>query len=165
MPTQRSPCSQKQFQKNPWKTVTDLFSWNSCGYLSRYFEIKRLHNINTAAIIHKIKAVFARYQKKLTVITGHAIIAHGNSSSLQSHGVSSTSLGAPAIPIATSWPKRLSKLQSGFSQRPKKTRKTYTSVYWSTGILLSTAWNLQPKSSWAADCALSYPQQHNCDLR
>lgn len=51
----------------PWETVaTDLFTWNSenyiviCDYLSRYFEIERLHNITTAAVIHKMKAVFAR---------------------------------------------------------------------------------------------------------
>ena len=32
-----------------------------CDYLSRYFEIERLPNITTAAVIHKMKAVFARH--------------------------------------------------------------------------------------------------------
>ena len=47
--------------ENPWQTVaTHLLSWNSenylviCDYLSRYFEIENLHNITTAAVIHKM---------------------------------------------------------------------------------------------------------------
>lgn len=54
--------------ENSWQTMaTDLFSWNSenyiviCDYLRRYFEIECLHNITTAAVIHKMKAVFARH--------------------------------------------------------------------------------------------------------
>ncbi|KAI4881888.1 hypothetical protein NFI96_006947, partial [Prochilodus magdalenae] len=51
--------------ENPWQTVaTDLLTWNSknyvviCDYLSRYFEIERLHNITTAAVIHKNESLW-----------------------------------------------------------------------------------------------------------
>ena len=54
--------------ENPMADCSDtLFTWNSenyiiiCDYLSRYFEVERLNNITTAAVIHKIKAVFARH--------------------------------------------------------------------------------------------------------
>ena len=64
----KEPMLSQAIPENPWQTVaTDLFSWNSenylviCDYLSRYFEIERLHNITTAAVIHKMKSVFARH--------------------------------------------------------------------------------------------------------
>lgn len=128
----------------------------NCSNRSLVLELRGLHHhVITSAATLKLNACITlpqlqlstelkqcsldrAYQKKLTVITGHAVF-HGNSSSSQNHGASSTSFRAPTIPRAAGWPKRLSKLQSGFSQRPKKTRKTYTSVYCSTGILLSTA--------------------------
>lgn len=62
----KEPLLSQPIPENPWQFVaTDLFSWNSenyiviCDYLNRYFEIERLHNITTAAVIHKMKAVFA----------------------------------------------------------------------------------------------------------
>lgn len=64
----KEPMLSQEIPENPWQTVaTDLFSWNSenyiiiCDYLSRYFEIERLQNITTAAVIHKMKAGFARH--------------------------------------------------------------------------------------------------------
>uniref|UniRef100_A0A3Q0QWP2 Integrase catalytic domain-containing protein n=1 Tax=Amphilophus citrinellus TaxID=61819 RepID=A0A3Q0QWP2_AMPCI len=58
----------QEIPDNQWQTVaTDLFTWNSdtyiviCDYLSRYFEIKCLHNTTISAVIHKMKGVFARH--------------------------------------------------------------------------------------------------------
>lgn len=64
----KQPMLSQAIPENPWQTVaTDLFTWNSenyiiiCDYLSRYFEVEHLHSITTTAIIHKMKAVFARH--------------------------------------------------------------------------------------------------------
>ncbi|KAK3538868.1 hypothetical protein QTP86_018772 [Hemibagrus guttatus] len=60
----------------PWQIVaTDLFTWNSEDYLvtvdyySRYFELDRLHSTTSAAVIHKLKAAFARHGIPETVIS------------------------------------------------------------------------------------------------
>lgn len=54
----KEPMLSQAIPENPWQTVaTDLFYWNSenyiiiCDYLSRYFEIERLHNITTASVL------------------------------------------------------------------------------------------------------------------
>lgn len=64
----KEPMLPQEIPENPWQTIgTDLLSWNSenyiviCDYLSRYFELERLPNITTAAVIHKMKAAFARH--------------------------------------------------------------------------------------------------------
>ena len=64
----KEPMLSREIPENPWETVgTDLFSWNSenyiviCDYLSRYFEVERLTTITTNAVIHRMKAVFARH--------------------------------------------------------------------------------------------------------
>ncbi|XP_038844475.1 aspartate beta-hydroxylase domain-containing protein 2 [Salvelinus namaycush] len=56
------------FGYQPWQVVaTDLFTWNNEDYIvtvdyySRYFELDKLHSTTSAAVIHKLKAAFARH--------------------------------------------------------------------------------------------------------
>ena len=95
--------------ENPWETVaTDLFTWISesyiviCDYLSRYFEMERLQNVTTAAVIHKMKAAFARHgiPKKVISDNGPCYNAHGFKQ-FAVMGDLSTSRQARIIPRAT----------------------------------------------------------------
>lgn len=81
---QKEPMLPREIPENPWQIVgTDLFSWNSenyiiCNYLSRYFEIARIQNITTAAVIHNMKAAFARHGilKKVVSDNGTCYSSH-----------------------------------------------------------------------------------------
>uniref|UniRef100_A0A8K9X092 Gypsy retrotransposon integrase-like protein 1 n=1 Tax=Oncorhynchus mykiss TaxID=8022 RepID=A0A8K9X092_ONCMY len=60
----------------PWQVVaTDLFTWNNedyivtVGHYSRYFELDKLHSTTSAAVIHKLKAAFARHGIVETLIS------------------------------------------------------------------------------------------------
>uniref|UniRef100_A0A674EBM2 Gypsy retrotransposon integrase-like protein 1 n=1 Tax=Salmo trutta TaxID=8032 RepID=A0A674EBM2_SALTR len=60
----------------PWQVVaTDLFTWNNEDYIvtvdyySRYFELDKLHSTTSAAVIHKLKAAFARHGIVETLIS------------------------------------------------------------------------------------------------
>ncbi|KAK3527067.1 hypothetical protein QTP86_008648 [Hemibagrus guttatus] len=70
------PMISHKIPDRPWQIVaTDLFTWNSEDYLvtvdyySRYFELDRLHSTTSAAVIHKLKAAFARHGIPETVIS------------------------------------------------------------------------------------------------
>ena len=59
-----------------WQTLgMDLFTWNNEQYIitmdfySRYFELDKLHSTTASAVIHKLKATFARHGIPETVIS------------------------------------------------------------------------------------------------
>ena len=60
----------------PWQVVaTDLFTWNNEDYIvtvdyySRYFELDKLHSTSSAAVVHNLKAAFARHGIVETLIS------------------------------------------------------------------------------------------------
>lgn len=72
----KEPMISHKIPDRPWQVVaTDLFTWNNEDYLvtvdyySRYFELDRLHSTTSAAVIHKLKAAFARHGIPETVIS------------------------------------------------------------------------------------------------
>lgn len=72
----KEPMISHKIPDRPWQTVaTDLFTWNNEDYLvtvdyySRYFELDRLHSTTAAAVIHKLKASFARHGIPETLIS------------------------------------------------------------------------------------------------
>lgn len=64
----KEPMISYQIPERPWQIVaTDLFMWNGDNYLivvdyySRFFEMEKLHSTTSSAVIHKLKAIFARH--------------------------------------------------------------------------------------------------------
>lgn len=65
---QREPMIAHPIPKRPWQAVaTDLFTWQSENYIiavdyySRFFELEKLHSTSAAAVIRKLKGMFARH--------------------------------------------------------------------------------------------------------
>lgn len=72
----REPMISHKIPDRPWQTApTDLFTWNNENYIitvdyySRYFELDMLHSTTASAVIHKIKATFARHSVPETVLS------------------------------------------------------------------------------------------------
>ena len=72
----KEPMISHKIPDRPWQTVaTDLFTWNNENYIiivdyySRYFELDKLHSTTASAVIHKMKATFARHGVPETVIS------------------------------------------------------------------------------------------------
>lgn len=72
----KEPMISHPIPSRPWQTVaTDLFTWNNENYIvtvdyySRYFELDKLHCTTASAVIHKLKAHFARHGIPQTVIS------------------------------------------------------------------------------------------------
>jgi hypothetical protein len=63
----KEPMLPHRIPDRPWQVVaTDLFTWNNEDYIitvdydSRNFALDKLHSTTSAAVIHKLKAAFAR---------------------------------------------------------------------------------------------------------
>ncbi|KAI4900308.1 hypothetical protein NFI96_009493 [Prochilodus magdalenae] len=72
----KEPLLSHAIPERPWQVVgTDLLEWNSqdfviiADYYSRYFEIEKLTNCTSSAVITKLKAAFARHGIPETVIS------------------------------------------------------------------------------------------------
>ena len=72
----KEPMISHKIPDRAWQTVgTDLFTWNNeqyiitTDYYSRYFELDKLHSTTASAVIHKLKAAFARHGIPETVIS------------------------------------------------------------------------------------------------
>ncbi|KAI4880495.1 hypothetical protein NFI96_000640, partial [Prochilodus magdalenae] len=72
----KEPLLSHAIPERPWQVVgTDLLTWNSqdfviiADYYSRYFEIEKLTNCTSSAVITKLKAAFARHGIPETVIS------------------------------------------------------------------------------------------------
>uniref|UniRef100_A0A3P9MQF2 Gypsy retrotransposon integrase-like protein 1 n=1 Tax=Oryzias latipes TaxID=8090 RepID=A0A3P9MQF2_ORYLA len=73
---QREPMISHPIPERPWQVIaTDLFTWNSRDYIvavdyySRYFEVEKIVSLTSAAVITKLKAMFARFGVPQTVIS------------------------------------------------------------------------------------------------
>ncbi|KAJ8351147.1 hypothetical protein SKAU_G00226230 [Synaphobranchus kaupii] len=72
----KEPMISHRIPDRPWQVVaTDMFTWNGENYLvtvdyySRFFELDNLHSTTSAAMIHKLKAAFARHGIAETVVS------------------------------------------------------------------------------------------------
>lgn len=72
----KEPMMPHRIPDRPWQVVgTDLFSWNNQNYIvtvdyySRFFELDQLHSTTSAAVIHKLKAAFARHGIPETIVS------------------------------------------------------------------------------------------------
>lgn len=72
----KEPMISHRIPDRPWQTVaTDIFAWHGENYLvtvdyySRFFELDRLTSTTSAAVVHKLKAAFARHGIPETVVS------------------------------------------------------------------------------------------------
>lgn len=72
----KEPMMPHRIPDRPWQVVgTDLFTWNNQDYIvtvdyySRFFELDRLHSTTSAAVVHKLKAAFARHGIPETIVS------------------------------------------------------------------------------------------------
>lgn len=64
----KEPLLSHPIPERPWQVIaSDLFKWNNSDYIvavdyySRFFEVEKVNNLTSTAVIQKLKAIFSRF--------------------------------------------------------------------------------------------------------